>query len=272
MINQRYIIFSDVDGTIYSHKQEWSKTTLSSIKKVMDGGIEFVVCTGNPYFGNMKKLQSKINNRYFIGSSGAIIYDVFENKEILLSTINDNDAQFTLDLCNELELSLHWWDSKSLFGNKHIRDGIEEILRIYIDPTLNLNKVDEVSSNIHKMEINVVKSAEEIEKLNFVEAKLIERGASLSRVSDTHMEITHKNANKGYAASYLATMLKVNPDNFMTVGDSANDWSMFESTPHSYAMGNSGKRTKDRASFITKDVLDDGLGFAMNDFLNKKNI
>lgn len=271
MTNKKYIVFSDVDGTIYSHSQTWSDTTEDSIKKAMQGDIEFIVCTGNPYFDRMKALHKKINNRYFIGSSGAYVYDIFEDKEILVSPIEYKDAKFIFDFALENEIGLHWWDSKRIYYNKYIDNRIIDLLKRYISAEIEYVQVDEMTTTkVHKMEINLHPDAPSFEVIDVIEKKLLDMGVSAARVNDWFIEITSPNANKGYAAKHIANLMNIDKDNFMTIGDSANDHSMLAITEHSYAMGNADEKTKSVAKKITDDVLEDGLGKAMEDFIKNK--
>ena len=261
------IIFSDVDGTIYSHDQTWSDTTQDSIKKVMDKGIEFVVCTGNPYFERMMALHNKINNQYFIGSSGAIVYDIWNDKIVFESSVDEDEAKKIFDLANEEGLSIHWWDSKGIWGNEHMTDGTIDILRRYISHDVPAKRVNSIGPGIQKMEFYFRENPENEEKLNRIIEKLDTTKLSLARIAGSHLEITSINATKGRAALELLKYLELQDAKVMTVGDSANDHSMFEITEYSFAMDNAPQATKDLANYLTKDVKEDGLGHAMEAFL-----
>lgn len=265
--NKKRIIFSDVDGTIYSHhNQKWAETTESSIKQAMLDDIEFVVCTGNPYYDRMQNLHNKINNQYFIGSSGAIILDIWNNKVIDQFTIDDEVAKEIFDLSNEYELSLHWWNREGIYGNLHLSDYIINFLSKYVSKDVPAKRINELHDNIEKMEFNIERTEDNIKKLDKMISQINKSTITLNRISDTHLEITSKDASKGQAALALLKHLNYKNPHIMTIGDSANDHSMFEITDFSFAMDNAPLETKKLARHITKHVEEDGLGYAIDIF------
>ena len=55
----------------------------------------------------------------------------------------------------------------------------------------------------------------------------------------------------------------------MTIGDSGNDYEMLKKSNYSYAMGQSPDKIKNAAKFITKDINNNGMGFAIKDYIAK---
>ncbi|MGV2393007.1 UNVERIFIED_CONTAM: HAD hydrolase family protein [Campylobacter lari] len=58
-------------------------------------------------------------------------------------------------------------------------------------------------------------------------------------------------------------------DEIMVIGDSENDFSMFKRFNYSYCMDNAKDEVKKQANFITKAVQEHGLGYAVQDYLDK---
>lgn len=50
------------------------------------------------------------------------------------------------------------------------------------------------------------------------------------------------------------------------IGDSMNDIPMLEAVPNSIAMGESPEKLKQLSSFVTKNLLDDGIEYALRYF------
>ena len=271
MFDKKYAIYSDVDGTIYSHKQEWGSKTEKQIKDVEKHGFEFILCTGNPYFENMINLADKLDVNYFIGSSGAVVMDVKNKYPLFINGISDKHAEFIFKLAKTEGVSLHWWDSTDMYANEFLKPILRDIFKSIVSDSRTFEIVDYVTKNIHKMEINVDNDEKAIKKLDKIELILKKIGLQVARVAPYHIEITNPDASKGNAIRQLNNHLGIAEDDFMTIGDSANDHSMLVLNEHSYAMGNSSDLTKEIANNVVGDVLENGLGEAMKDFISKKN-
>jgi HAD superfamily hydrolase (TIGR01484 family) len=81
----------------------------------------------------------------------------------------------------------------------------------------------------------------------------------------TYIELMPKNCNKGTAIKKLCDYYNIPIEQSYAIGDSVNDLDMFYVTPNSIAMGN-GKAIHSYASFVTKDITDDGIEFALKHF------
>lgn len=268
-MEKKYLIFSDVDGTIYDRKQEYHKETINSIKSVKNRNAEFIICTGNPYLQNMQELAKLLEVRYFVGSNGAMAIDIQENKILHLNSLTKQEAQIIFDIAIENEVSLDWWDLKYIYANKYKLKGLDKIFKEIVARDMKIITTNKVGNNVLKMEIICENVDEEIVKLDIIEIKLKKLGFQTSRMRPVHIEITSNNVSKGDGALALVNKFEINIENVMTIGDGTNDWPMLKVTNNSYAMGNSSDATKKVAKNITDHVLKNGLGNAMNDFLNK---
>lgn len=89
----------------------------------------------------------------------------------------------------------------------------------------------------------------------------------IARFKFNHLEVTFTDVSKGEACKVLANHLNITLENTMAIGDSDNDRSMFAVVPHSYAMDNAPDRIKKLCAHFTSDVLQNGLGEAIQDFV-----
>ena len=84
--------------------------------------------------------------------------------------------------------------------------------------------------------------------------------ATVLRSQKYYLDVTHPNANKGFAALSLARLLGVDPAAMCCLGDMPNDTPMFSVAGMSVAMGNSPDSVKALARHVTGD--NDGTGWA----------
>ena len=96
----KYIIYSDIDGTFYSHKQEINPDTLKDIAYAQSNGVTFVLATGNPFFKQAVFVNEITKADYFIASNGSMVLDTKNNKVIFEKRIPNDITE------NIKELSL----------------------------------------------------------------------------------------------------------------------------------------------------------------------
>ncbi|ENY68714.1 Hypothetical protein, predicted hydrolase of the HAD family [Metamycoplasma auris 15026] len=278
--NKKPVIFSDVDGTIY---QDFNlkKETEIDIKFAIENGADFNICTGNPVQERMIYLANKLNARYLICSSGAEIYDV-KNKKIIQSWKIDYEILLKLiEIAKKLNIQMFFWDEENYYYLKDEFPIKNEILKYHFisdekrkqvpkkwnNEVINPIKI-EVYSNFNNqfpnLPADVFPYVQNIEGIEMV-------------LTHFNIEISPKNISKGSAIKWIVTNLykneNVNLDDVMTIGDSNNDASMLEIGNYSYAMANSVDKPLKIAKFFTSDVIQNGLGEAILDYLYRlKNI
>ena len=86
------------------------------------------------------------------------------------------------------------------------------------------------------------------------------------RTSEFFLEFINKNSDKANAAEFLKNYLGIDDKDVYTFGDSGNDVEMIRRF-NGVAMGNASQDCKDVAKFITKHVDDDGIIYALDNFV-----
>lgn len=83
----------------------------------------------------------------------------------------------------------------------------------------------------------------------------------------TDIHVTHSEGTKEYGVKQLITILNVQKEQVMVVGDNHNDEALFKSAGFKVAMGNATENLKKDADFIAPSVTDDGLAFVIEKFI-----
>ncbi|WP_406615892.1 Cof-type HAD-IIB family hydrolase [Mycoplasmopsis hyopharyngis] len=264
-MTKRPVVFSDVDGTIYTKDNYVSNFNLNIIKS---NNISFNIATGNPICPRMLKLAKLTNADYIIGSSGAQIYDNKRFKFVHEEHIEPSVVKQIFKLFKEEKISAAAWSSDVFYVFR--MDDIEFLNQIYFryetfDQFELVDKIDDLKQ-VSKIEVyfeNTSNVDEIIQKLSKFNVQIIK----------THMnlEILPNGASKGSAIVWmLENILKgYSKNDVMTIGDSENDFSMFDNFAFSYAMDNAKDEVKSKAKFVTSNVKAHGLGHAVLDYLAK---
>lgn len=257
----RKIIFFDIDGTILSHRTNLiSKSTYAAIKKAQANGHLVFVNSGR----TIAEIESEITqigfDGYVCGCGTYISYHglvLFHNtipKEMIPILMRD-------------------------FKNNKIEAIMEGSNAIYFDEnskTPKLRKIMEEQLNNHDINVQSF-DAPDISIDKFCMWPMITDGwvsfyNKYKEVFDfidrkkNFYEVVPKGYSKASGIEYLLRYLNISHDNTYAIGDGPNDLPMLSYVKHSIAMGNSDPDILDLVSFITKDVDQEGISFALRHY------
>ncbi len=265
------IIFSDIDGTLYTsdfnHKKDIHPQTTKDIKFAQDKGVEFVLTTGNAYLQYMQELAKSLNTKYSINSNGASIYDLVKGEYIFKSMIPPEKANKILQHAIENKVAVIWWDEENIFVNEFVPEKIINIIKRAVNNETGIKVSDKIIAPIFKIE--TYDTPENVKGFDKLEKSL---DLQFAHMAPGHVEITHTGVSKGLAIKYLCNHLGVDLADTMGIGDSANDIGMFEEVGHSYAMANSPDNIKKLTDHHTAAVEQNGLGMAIVDYLYREKL
>lgn len=258
------IVFFDVDGTIVTDVSVGEgkmipESCKNAIKKARENGNLCFVNSGRPY-GNVEKYILDIGFDGVVSGCGTNIH--IGDEDIFHVSVDKTVAKYCYDMCKEYSFTaffegrdrtyyiengynVPWLDS---FAAEITKQG--SIVRREIDGEFTFDKF----CAFHDPGNN----ADE-----FL-AKMEEHFSIIIR-DDTFIELVPKGCSKGIAIKKLCEYYDLPIEQSYAVGDSLNDLEMFNATPNSIGMGN-GKAVHEYVSFVTKDILDDGIEFALRHF------
>ncbi|WP_036436316.1 Cof-type HAD-IIB family hydrolase [Mycoplasmopsis felifaucium] len=265
------LIFSDIDGTLYGFP---SKKLLESTKQdilsaIKDDGVELILTTGNPLLPKLTKLVKELNSRYLICTGGSIIYDVLEAKMLAFEHINNELIKPVAEVINKYQTVAFLYGKENYYLLNETKEAREFFDRFFEYSNWKLDQKDCFKDKIAKIEI--YPTSKEIKELIYADLLKIEGNIDVLNLS-THVEITKKGISKGSALVKLTNMFNADINYVMSVGDSENDIAMFNETQFAYAMDNASEVVKKAAKFYTSDVLQNGLGEAINDYIFRTRI
>ena len=114
------VIAFDMDGTLLNSRKQISEHTLEAINHAFDAGKEVILSTGRcvaelrEYFKRIPRL------RYVVCSSGAILYDVKEEKILYSNSISIELAEKILAESKKEDLMVHLLAIESIVQKKDI--------------------------------------------------------------------------------------------------------------------------------------------------------
>ena len=287
------LIASDMDGTLLNNEHDIDKETVAAIRQAEKAGIIFAISTGREYDSVKGILDKHHIKAQCILSNGAEYRD--ENGNILaVVNINEDSAKKIIHILDENKMSARIFTDKGVFTTSTKEEAFQEV--VFRTMSFNKSLTEEEAREIAKKQafftcLNYIEDIDKffedgIEVRKFVafhnDLALIERiknvigeieGLAISSSFIDNIEITDINAQKGIILEKVAKEMSIEKDEVMILGDSFNDYSMFEIFEESVAMKNAIPEVKAIAKYITDS--NDNLGVAkaiynvLNNELNK---
>ena len=247
-------IFLDIDGTIVDHSQHCiHPNTLKTIRALAkDNDIWF--CTGRVYQSAQLDLGLDFNN--YICSLGAMIY---QNEELIYHRpYKYEEMRELMDEINALGLDVTYECADNAYCHRSFIERMRQrpVQAFETNSDYWKGKEEYNGEYIYKM---MVEAKHKEDFIEFIE--LFKDRYEFCRSTNKALyltEVSPKNISKGSAIKKLAEMGIIDIDNTICVGDSPNDVSMFEVCAYSIAMGQGYDFVKEKATYVTDDISDDG--------------
>ena len=223
-------IFFDIDGTLvpfgWDHMPE---STMESLKRMKEMGIKLFVATGRP-----------------INTTGHV------------QKMFDFDGYVTAN-------GQYCVNQHGIIHEQHIPK--ESLLTLI--PYLNEHKIPVVFASLERSYINEFNHKEydvgwpTVDLYDIVDEKIVQIMAYIPESQD---DVIPSTGGKEMGIQHVIDYYGISLDETMCFGDGGNDITMLKYVPKSVAMGNANEKVKASASYVTKDVTEDGIYAALQYF------
>ena len=251
----KYIVFSDLDGTLRPKDGGLSPRMIEAIKKFQEAGNLFVMTTGRNRQKAEEFAKEYGGSRYIINANGGEVFDTLKRKTI-----------FSADIPKETMEKL--WKIAKKFGARLC-------VNIAADFRFVTAKRDDDSNYVEK----VFKSFDEIcgkykivggyfsgfsdndrpaLKLKAIKIKDLGYPNEGKNGGENYLDFVYASCDKGIGVKKLLQHLNVSYDKAISMGDGMNDTPMFSATAISVAMANGSEQVKYVADVVTDHVKRDG--------------
>ncbi len=252
----KYIVFSDVDGTLIDSKARILPSTLYSINELNKKGIPFCIVSGrspNALFPLLKEYNIKCP---LICYGGALILD--SNNNILYSkTISKEKARKIIDFINESNFDLTYnifsfFDWLVPFIDKRVKHE-EDLVKSFA----LIGTIDNVNNNgIHKILLMCNKEKTD-EILLALKSKF--KDFNIEKSSNFLIEINELDVDKGRAIKEYCKLNNIELDNTIAFGDNYNDVRMLETVKYGFILANAPLSLKEREFILTNSNDENGI-------------
>jgi len=244
------IIFSDFDNTMldyYGENNYFDDYKIDVLKRVQDKGLKFCIVTGRSvsFFKQFPNLLGVVD--YILGSNGACIYDVKNDRYIRCIDINSKKLSDVINYLKESNYSflLNCKDKRYRYGEWDGTDCLE-----YDENQKYL--CEQVIFRVKKSDFDVV--FKKLENIGCISIN------NMSNWGDYWtIDVNNSGVSKGNSVEWLCGYLGIDMNESLAFGDGNNDKSMFEVVGNGVAVGNAVDKLKMLSNNITLDCNNNGI-------------
>lgn len=260
----RKIVFFDVDGTIVTDASRGEgkyipESCKEAIRKAREKGNLCFVNSGRPYM-NVEKYILEIGFDGIVSGCGTNIH--VGDEDVFHVSVEASVAHKCYDMCKKHNITAFFEgrDRTYYIENGYHIPWLEEFALQIESQGSDVRRERDEEFAFDKFCALYEKNGDVTE---FIEA-MSEHFTVLVR-EEGFLELVPKGFSKGEAIKRVCEHYNLPLEQSYAIGDSVNDLEMFNVTPNSIAMGN-GREIHKYAAFVTRDITDDGIEFALKHF------
>ncbi|MEE1313432.1 MAG: HAD family hydrolase [Lachnospiraceae bacterium] len=257
------LIFFDIDGTLVKEGElSVTKSSIEAIKKARENGHQCFINTGRPIASVGKNITTLPFDGYICGCGTYIQY---QGKEILHKELDEKLVKEIIKWSEEKKFDIFFEGKYGLLFPPKLQHKDGNQLKEYFGsqgvPIAEYNYKETSSYHTDKFTAWYVYEEDADELRSMIEEKLeiIDRGYHF-------WEVIPKGYSKSTGIEELLKYLGMNVEDTISIGDSANDIPMLQYTKESVLMGNGDSSLKNMVTFVTKDLEEDGVAYALEHF------
>ncbi len=255
-----------MDGTLLNTKGEVSQLFFDQFEALQKLGVTFVAASGRQYYSIIDKLRSIKDDIYVIAENGALT--MHQDKELQTTEIDRNTYLELLAITEKLEGS-----QVILCGRKkgYILDYGQDFIDMFTEYYDRYEVVENLAQVTEDQYLKIaICNLRGAEKYLYPALKHLEHRLKVKVSGEIWLDLSHRDANKGYALSQLQQSLGILPEQTMVFGDYNNDLEMMSQATYSFAMENAHSNVKAVANFTTKSNDENGVEYMLAKMINAK--
>lgn len=240
------LVVTDMDGTLLNPNHEVSTQFIDQFWALKEKGITVVAASGRQHNSIVEKLAAVENELTVIAENGAMT--TFHGKETVFTPYPKGHLNKTLALLKKQE-NMHpvLCTNGSAFISKG-QEKFEPILREFYSAFNVIDRLEDCTQEVLKIAIYHFESSE---KYIFPLVQDLANEVKIKISGPNWVDLSHPNANKGFALNALQKHLGVSREQTMVFGDYFNDVEMMEQAHFSYAMANAHPEIIKKANYKT---------------------
>tara|TARA_R110002096_G_scaffold431902_1_gene647754 strand:- start:219 stop:1031 length:813 start_codon:yes stop_codon:yes gene_type:complete len=265
-LSQVKLVVTDMDGTLLNTNGKVSALFFNQFNILKKHNIHFVAASGRQYQSILQKLDTIKNDISIIAENGGVVQHADKTKVLL--KLSSEDVLKSVEILRTIKGSyIVLCGRKTAYietKDSHFISKLSEYYTVYkaVDDLTKVTDDDFLKIAVYHFESS---ETQVLPQINDIANEL-----QVTVSGQNWLDISHKEANKGYALKMLQEELGIDTEETMVFGDYNNDLEMLELAHFSYAMENAHPNVKKVANFKTKGNNELGVEFILEQLIYSK--
>lgn len=259
------LLLADVDGTLVDQDKRLTARAVAAVQALRAKSIHFAVTSGRPPRGMAMLVEPLRLDGVIAGFNGG----VFTHPDLSViesNTLPEAAAKTTLQAILD-----HKLDAWVYMAEEWLLRDLDAPHREKEEHTVRFppRVVADLSPFLGRA-VKIVGVGDDLGRVEQCEKDVqqaLGAGVSAFRSQPYYLDVTHRDANKGFVVDYLAQHLGIDRQQIATIGDMPNDVAMFLRGGLSIAMGQASDAVKAKAQQVTDGCNDEGFAKAVERFI-----
>ncbi|MDP3313632.1 Cof-type HAD-IIB family hydrolase [Lutibacter sp.] len=262
------LVVTDMDGTLLNSKSEVSDRFFTIFNQLKCQNIQFIAASGRQYHSIVDRLYPIKNDITIIAENGGMVKQ--GEIELFSTTLLQENCIKSIKLLRTISNTYIVLCGKEMAYIETEDEHFISMFQNYYSKFTIVKDLTKVADD------NFLKIAayhfECSETYIFPVVKHLENEMQVIVSGEHWLDISHDNANKGYALNILQNKWGITKEETMVFGDYNNDLNMLELGYFSYAMENAHPNVKNIAKFKTKSNNEHGVELVLEQMINSRNL
>lgn len=259
------LLLADVDGTLVTREKVLTERAETAVAALEKAGVKFAITSGRPPKGMEMVIKPLAIKTPIAGFNGGL-FTKADLTPIEERKLPGDIARAVIQMIADEGLDVWLYSGNDWLIHRRDAPHVDREARtVRFAPKVVSDFGDKIDTAVKI--VGVTDDHDKIKRcVEDVHAKF---GTKVTAATSQpyYLDVTHPLANKGAVVAYLSKELGIPTDEIATIGDSANDVSMFEMGGYAIAMGNADDEVKAKADAVTGDCDAEGFADAIEKFI-----
>ena len=259
------LLLADVDGTLVTKDKLLTPRAIAAVQALRAHKIHFAITSGRPPKGMQMLIEPLAIDTPIAGFNGGM----WVNPDLSLieaRTLPPDVAQRATTMLQEDGLDVWVYSGEDWLVRRADAPHVaREQWTVKYPPKITYD-----FANALEHAVKIVGVSDDLALMEACEKRVqaaLGDTASAARSQPYYLDITHKDANKGFAIGFLAKRLGIPESSIATIGDQPSDTLMFRKSGLSIAMGNASEAVQKQAAKVTTSSEEEGFAHAVETYI-----
>lgn len=260
------LVVTDMDGTLLNSKSEVSDRFFTIYKQLKKHNIQFIAASGRQYYSIVDRFEDIRDEITIVAENGA--FAKHGDQELFSSEIPFQSIAKSIHILRKLNNVYIVLCGKNA---AYIETKDEQFINMFKNYYSEYKLVDDLTEITNDTFFKIAAYHFDCSETYIYPAvKHLESELQVIVSGEHWLDISHNNANKGFALNILQQQLGITKEETMVFGDYNNDLKMLALGDFSFAMENAHPNVKSVAKFRTKNNNEFGVEIVLEQLINSK--